>query len=671
MSDHLPIFFVCKLKERISYNSTSLTVRKRLFSDENINNLLVALYDTDWVNIYDTLDPNEAYNIFLDTFMLLYDKYCPVQNIKLNTNRKDVTRMDKAWITSALKNSCRKKNLLYKQFPKSKTFESEQRYKIYKNKLISILRNVKVRYYEQLLEQNKTDIKKTWKILNTLTSRVRRKCNYPEEFKLNDIFIRGNQNIANKFNEYFVNVGPSLAAKIPNCGRPFDSYMADRAENTMFLSPTSEQEIISLVNNMKSKSSTDCNDINMFLVKMIVNAIVTPLTYIFNLSLQKGVFPDQLKVTLVTPLYKSGDSQLFSNYRPVSLLPQFSKILEKIVNNRLKLYIEHKSILSKCQYGFRRGHSTSLALLELVEKISTATDNSMFTIGVFVDLKKAFDTLNHTILLRKLEIYGIRGVVQNWLADYLTNRTQYVNINGICSDKRLKTCGVPQGSVLGPTLFLLYINDICNVSKIFNIILFADDTNLFHTGLDIKTMCQTISYELSEINKWFQANKLSLNVLKTNYIIFGNRRKLNENYNICIDDISLDRTFVTKFLGVYLDSKLNWGDHIKIIKQKIAKNIGIINKVKNMLNRQTLNTLYSTLISPYLYYCCEIWGNTFKTRIKSLIILQKRALRVINKVGFTDHALPLFKKCNILVLVDLIKFNTLCIMYKAKHDMLP
>ena len=176
----------------------------------------------------------------------------------------------------------------------------------------------------------------------------------------------------------------------------------------------------------------------------------------------------------------------------------------------------------------------------------------MFTIGVFMDLKKAFDTLNHTILLRKLEIYGIRGVVQNWLADYLTNRTQYVNINGICSDKRLTTCGVPQGSVLGPTLFLLNINDICNVSKIFNIILFADDTNLFHTGLDIKTMCQTISYELSEINKWFQANKLSLNVLKTNYIIFGKRRKLNENYNICIDDISLDRTFVTKFLGVYL-----------------------------------------------------------------------------------------------------------------------
>ena len=158
---------------------------------------------------------------------------------------------------------------------------------------------------------------------------------------------------------------------------------------------------------------------------------------------------------------------------------------KKIVNNRLKLYIEHKNILSKCQYGFRQGHSTSLAILELVEKISTATDNSMFTIGVFEDLKKAFDTLNHSILLRKLEIYGIRGVVQNWLNDYLTDRTQYVNINGICSDKRLITCGVPQGSVLGPTLFLLYINDICNVSKIFNIILFADDTNLFHTPLDI------------------------------------------------------------------------------------------------------------------------------------------------------------------------------------------
>ena len=256
-----------------------------------------------------------------------------------------------------------------------------------------------------------------------------------------------------------------------------------------------------------------------------------------------------MKIARVIPLYKVGEKDLFTNYRPVSLLPQFSKILENIYYSRLDKFISKHDILSNSQYGFRQNMSTNLALLELVEELTSSIDKKNKTIGVFIDLKKAFDTIDHDILLKKLDRYVVRGISNNWVKSYLTGQKQFVNINIATSGMLQTVCGVPQGSVLGLQLFLLYINDICNVSKLIKCILFADDTNLFFSEKCIKYICKVMSIELFKFKSWFSLNKLSLNISKTNYIVFGKVNKDGLN-NVSIDEFILTTVCSTKFLGV-------------------------------------------------------------------------------------------------------------------------
>ena len=278
--------------------------------------------------------------------------------------------------------------------------------------------------------------------------------------------------------------------------------------DSMHIEPVIEEEILQFVNNAKSKTPKGHDGLDMCLVKKIIPYIVTPLKRIFNTSQQKGIFPDSMKKARVISLFKSGDVKEFSNYSHVSLLPQFSIFLERVFHKRLMSFLDKKQILYKSQYGFRKNMYTSLAILDLVEDITNATDDCKSTVGVFIDLKKAFDTVDHNILIKKLEHYGIRGLANKWACSYLENRSQYVCINDSNSDCMKVSCGVPQGSILGPALFILYVNDMCNVSSVVKSILFADDTNLFLVGDDLKEMCETMSFELDKMSRWFQANKL-------------------------------------------------------------------------------------------------------------------------------------------------------------------
>ena len=284
---------------------------------------------------------------------------------------------------------------------KRRSTASEEKYKRYKNKLTGILRYCEKQHYTELLEKNKGNIKETWKIINSLINKKTNGTTYPTEFRSNGTTITGSKNIANCFNKFFVNIGPSLANKIPRSNNVFTRYLSDKVDDTLFLKPVTKEEIINLVKNTKSKKSKDHDDIDMCLVKKILPHIVTPLEHIFNISLQKGVFPDGMKLARVIPLFKNGEMNDFSNYRPISILSQFSKILEKIFHNRMMSFIDDKQILYKSQYGFRKNMSTSLAIMELVEEITTSIDDCKSTIGVFIDLKKAFDTVDHSILVKK------------------------------------------------------------------------------------------------------------------------------------------------------------------------------------------------------------------------------------------------------------------------------
>ena len=343
-------------------------------------------------------------------------------------------------------------------------------------------------------------------------------------------------------------------------------------EETVFLNPVTDDELLTIVHKCKSKASKGYDGIDMNLVKKIIPFILVPLKHICNSSLEQGVFPDDMKIARVIPLFKSGDDQTVSNYRPISLLPQFSKILENIFNSRIMNFLNAKQVLYFRQYGFRKNMSTSMAIMDLVEEITNAMDKGKLTIGVFIDLKKAFDTVDHRILVDKLDHYGVRGVAKEWLSSYLGNRKQYVCFNGMNSSYSTVTCGVPQGSILGPTLFIMYVNDLYNVSSYLKSILFADDTSFFFEGSDLLEMCTNVSTEMNKLYTWFKVNKLSLNLSKTNFMVFGQPNAPCE-YKISIDNIKIEQVNCIKFLGIYIDCKLTWSQHVNTIHTKIAKNL--------------------------------------------------------------------------------------------------
>ena len=311
-----------------------------------------------------------------------------------------------------------------------------------------------------------------------------------------------------------------------------------------------------------------------------------------------------------------------------------------------------------------------MAIFELVEEITTAMDNSMSTVAVFIDLKKAFDIVDHNILLNKLEHYGIRGLAFSWIQSYLTNRTQYVSINNTNSTCINVTCGVPQGSILGPILFIMYVNDMHTVSPLMKCIIFADDTNFLYPGNDISEICKTVSKELDKLSSWFMANKLSLNVSKTNFMVISRKQIVNKPI-VSINSINIERVYITKFLGVHIDCQLDWNGHIKSITNKIAKNVSVMNRVKHLLNSHALYSLYTTLIIPYMNYCCEFWGNNYKCRIQPLYMLQKKAIRICKHEGYLSHTRPIFHYFNTLCIYDMIEYSSVVFMFKVYNNQFP
>jgi hypothetical protein len=372
---------------------------------------------------------------------------------------------------------------------------------------------------------------------------------------------------------------------------PFTSFLKGDYGNSFYFSPVSEFEISSVISSLYCSKSAGPNSIPIYLLKILNNNISLCLSKIINDYFLHGIFPDKLKIAKVTPIFKKGSRTDKSNYRPISV------VFEKLVYKRVYNYLEYRNILNEFQFGFRANRSTSHALLSTIENLKESLDRGSFGVGLFIDFKKAFDTVNHYILLNKLEFYGFRGVVNKWFQSYLTGRNQYVSINGINSSLKAISCGVPQGSVLGPLLFLLYINDLpyCSNRLVFH--LFADDTNIFFSSKNLDLIQTTLNIELKNVSQWLNANRLALNIEKTNFIVFHSpKKKPHKVLSICIDNQSIREATSVKYLGVLIDSTLSWRPHISELSKKIAKSVGIISKLRHYLNTDILISIYYSLI---------------------------------------------------------------------------
>ena len=369
--------------------------------------------------------------------------------------------------------------------------------------------------------------------------------------------------------------------------------------------------------------------INTKILILSYRSIIHHLTFFFNLCLSTGVFPDHLKIAIIKPIHKTGDTHIFSNYRPISLLPIFSKILEKILHSFISTYVNENNLLNPLQFGFRKKHSTYMPIAHMTDTIINSLQDNQITCVLYLDLKKAFDTVSLDILLKKLNFIGINGKLQKILKSYLTNRKQRTLIHSYISNEANVEMGVPQGSILGPLLFIIYINDISNISKQADFYLFADDTAIAIKAPRLLELKNKLHSVLPLVTKWLQANRLSLNVSKTYYQIFS-RTSIND-LDIKINHSQIVRKKSVKYLGVIVDENLKWQNHINYVASVVSRNIGVMGRAKFYLSSHHLLLLYNILILPYLNYCAAVWGSNYPTRIDKLIKLQKRAIRIIDK----------------------------------------
>ena len=672
ISDHLPIILKINHPSRRGPSGPSCENRpqRRSYTNPNITKFINELQTMDWPTIISpATNLNEAYDLFNSNFCDIFNDAFPTQVIRPNDKRSP----RKAWITPGLARACKKKEKLYIKFIKSRSPKHKHTYTIYRNKLISILKKAEKAYYSQVLADSKCNMKLKWNTLKSILG-LGQNSRLTDYFNIDNQCITDPTTIATTFNDFFTNIGPSLANNIPSASTDdIANYLSNPLKDSFFISPTTPDEVIQITNSCKSKSSFGIDQIPMTILKQAVPYIADVLSDLFNWSFSDGIFPQSMKLAVVTPIFKNGDPHDVTNYRPISILPNFSKILEKLVNIRLNAHINKHNILYHNQYGFRSNLDTSLAVTELVDQISASLDNKELSLGIFIDLSKAFDTLDHTILLSKLPHYGIRGIALSWFRSYLTARQQQVKIGSFHSKPLTITCGVPQGSILGPTLFLLYINDVYKSSPHAHFILYADDSNLFFRHKNLAELIRLATAELSNIYNWFRINKLSVNLKKSHFIVFSIKSPKHVILpdNITTEKYTISRTNKTKFLGIIIQDNLSWTSHICEISKKISKTIGILYRGRHKLSPSHLKLLYNSLVLPYLTYCNLAWGNSTLTEINKLLLLQKKVIRIISNSSYAAHTNPLFHDYELLKAQDINQFQSAVFMFKIKHKLLP
>lgn len=602
-------------------------------------------------------DPTQA----ADALILLISSCVEKAYTVKKTNHKNKQLPRKTWITKGIIVSCNKKEELYNLWrldPGNEQLEYE--YKIYNKTLRRIIDNAKTLYDKIQIQKNINDPKKLWGIVKSIIGKGSRKNDEIECISDGSVLMTNPTDIANCFNDFFTNVGKNLSEKIaqpPNVSLQLPQFTS----STIYLYPVAPEEVHKIIKDMKPKIG-GIDGIHAKTIKNLEEFILEPLVYIINLSIGLAIWPDALKNAEIKPIFKEGDKQIPTNYRPISLISNFAKILEKIIFNRLFSFIKKNKILSDNQFGFVKNIGTNDALGLIANLILEKIDKKKPIAVTFLDLAKAFDTVDHKILIEKLKRYGIRGHAIKLLTSYLQNRKQRVKINGKVSKFNTVTTGVPQGTILGPLLFILYINDLLFLLPSNNIFSYADDTAVVATGNGWEFVQTKMNHDLSIISDWLAINKLSLNIKKTVYLNFGSyNTSIPNDLRICINNFQIEQKHSHKYLGIIFDSNLKWDIHIKYIFEKTKYLPFLFYRLAKIMQPDTLKMIYYAFFHSLINYGNIAWGGAYDNYLTLLHRLQQRILKIINKNRLAKN--------NPMTLEQLFNYNSVLFYYeKLKNN---
>jgi len=629
---------------------------------------------------------DESLTIFEQKFNALSAECFPASITRFNRNKHKIN----GYMTAALLVSRRTKLKLHKVALMHPTEHNISTYKKYRNAYNRIVRASRKQYFEDSLGQARKNPRKTWEIIKEALN-MRAASSKIEKITLGDKVLTNAKEMADAFGTFFAEAGMKVANSIEPTAHTPEEYLPQPCEHELHLGAVSNAEVVGVLRAMQSKASQDINGLSMKVLKQVAMEVSAPLSHIFNLSLREGKFPNALKVSRIVPIHKGGSADLCDNYRPIALLNTLTKALEKIVAQKLTQHLAAHNLLYKGQFGFQQGKNTEQNLIYTISSISNSINNGEYCIGVFLDLRKAFDVCSHEIMLKKLHNMGVRGLALDWFKSYLTGRKQCVDVQGQVSDpSSIDGISIIQGGTLGPILFNIYINDLPNSTKL-QTALFADDTQALNKGKNLAQLIDDTNTELAKMASWFRANRMAVNTAKTKYIIFHSKgRKLdmqgksivyNDNDGTAQDTskiFELERVHNSnehsksyKLLGVYLDEHLSFEHNTTALIAKLAHSVYGINRVKNILPKKALIHLYHALVQSHLQYCITIASCTSSKNIEKITKMQKKAIRAATNSSYRAHTEPLLAQHNILPYRDMILQAQLQIMHSIHYQYAP
>lgn len=663
VSDHYLVKF-CKKHKKGHTNPRTTTGRcYKKFSNFDFVKDIASINWNDIVACDICNDPSVAWDTWKNMFLKVCNKHAPFRSRQVKGHLPP-------WITPEYKQLAHERDYMKRKAQLSNNPLDWASARAIRNKVNMLNRSLKRNYFHDVIKTNVNNSIKLWKTLREYGG-LGSKSSAPT--RSGD--CKDNVTFVNEINDHFCTVGHNVCQSSDvNDMHSSENSVSDINDvcGTFKLQSISNEYVLKQLRSVSLKKATGVDNIPAKLLKLAAPYVSNVLAHICNLSLQKGIVPDEWKEARVTPIHKGGDQDDLNNFRPISVLPIISKVIERFVHDELYSYLQCNNILCIEQSGFRPYHSTETALLDVTDSILKAMDRKKATAIVFLDLRKAFDCVNHDLLLQKLHNIGVNDIELKWFTSYLSGRTQATVLNGVTSDKKCINIGVPQGSILGPLLFSIFVNDLPKILSC-KTTLYADDTALTYSCDNVDEMCNILNENLSQVDLWLRKNQLSLNVSKSKYMICGTKHCVEKfnTMNLMIRNVPIERVDSYKYLGVWFDSQLKWDINITNICKKVSQRIGLIRRLRHFVPTNVTKLLASSLAIPYFEYCNLVWYNSSQCFKNNLQILFNKLARVVLNEGPRAHIDEMFHTLGWQTLDVRSNINVACMVFKCMKGEAP